>query len=839
MNKLIKYFNEKYGKEYGKISYPRTTIQIYRVYQAIKSYGIEDEELVELLHNVKLPKPRNTEEWELYVCCLYNMDDSELEKKVKDVPKKAIVEDNKLYLVKSDGTKIDEGTELPSIDVSKEYVDTSLENKVDKVNGKGLSTVDFTTAYETKLKKLENYNDTTIKKDIQTINSQLGDIVKKTNEYVNIASFGADKTGLKDSTLAIKKAFQYMKDNNILTLYIPTGNFLVKSTDDNAFLLPENCVIQGSGENSVIIFQDNPNITKKFSNNCLFTGNNLQTIKFSNFKIKGTLRDYLNSGETNAVPFIYLTNVDTVIFENMHLNGSRSFMTHIENPRKVILTDNYLEDSLRDGFRLINASNVIAKGNYFKNVSDDSIAIHSNNNFSEINQGIIVSNNIFEFSQGISIFGGKIIDINNNIFKRCAYTCIGVNFSNSGEEGNTPIHNISIKDNLITDKIYTKWGGAEIIAINGQSIKMNGEIKPSLLKAPYDYNYLKGMQITGLPAVHNLDISGNKITRTLPNVSKLSDWGYGKMLSRSVNGCLYDGEINDNSWSAYGISLSGSLYNATISDNILCGIGSETFCGNGIIFKDTDATVLSRYNISIKDNQFYDIIGLGINFLSGKNSNIIIDNNIFDLDPFFRNSKHNTNNTWSSDSNNYAGGIGGSLKGVIIENNKFANCFNPIIQSPIINNNNIAFCDGIPSNFNKSINKGVDVLSNVEIIQIHGDPSEENFRELYQSEKLIIIDGTIPTSVGQSISVNPTANSKRIISKLIDIKVNNKYIINSNNKNLRVFTMFANGDNIEKVEEWHTLPYSFSSEYDKCRLLFKYNDDTDILSDNIDIMMMY
>ena len=78
MNKLIEFFNKKYGKEYGKIAYPRTTIQIYRVYQAIKSYGIKDEELVKLLHNVKLPNPKSIEEKELYADCLYNKDDSEM-----------------------------------------------------------------------------------------------------------------------------------------------------------------------------------------------------------------------------------------------------------------------------------------------------------------------------------------------------------------------------------------------------------------------------------------------------------------------------------------------------------------------------------------------------------------------------------------------------------------------------------------------------------------------------------------------------------------------------------------------------------------------------------------
>ncbi len=212
MNKLIKYFNENYSKEYGKISYPRTTIQIYRVYQAIKSYGINDNKLVELLHNVKLPKPRNTEEWELYVYCLYNMDDSELERKIKDVPKKTIVEDNKLYLVKSDGTKIGEGTELPSIDVSKEYVDTSLENKVDKVTGKGLSTVDFTTAYETKLKGLENYNDTTIKEDIQTLNSQFKDIAnKKIRFYDNVNAMKTDSK-LNNNMVAITLGYYSTND---------------------------------------------------------------------------------------------------------------------------------------------------------------------------------------------------------------------------------------------------------------------------------------------------------------------------------------------------------------------------------------------------------------------------------------------------------------------------------------------------------------------------------------------------------------------------------------------------------------------------------------------------
>lgn len=72
MNELIKYFNGKYGKKYGKIAYPRTTVQIYQAYQIVKDYNIEDNELVKLLDNIKLPEPKTIEEMEMYSECINN-----------------------------------------------------------------------------------------------------------------------------------------------------------------------------------------------------------------------------------------------------------------------------------------------------------------------------------------------------------------------------------------------------------------------------------------------------------------------------------------------------------------------------------------------------------------------------------------------------------------------------------------------------------------------------------------------------------------------------------------------------------------------------------------------
>lgn len=70
------------------------------------------------------------------------------------------------------------------------YHDTS---KVDKINGKGLSSNDYTTVEKNKLANLENYDDTLIKSSIQDLEenkvnkSELSDMATKSwvQEYIN------------------------------------------------------------------------------------------------------------------------------------------------------------------------------------------------------------------------------------------------------------------------------------------------------------------------------------------------------------------------------------------------------------------------------------------------------------------------------------------------------------------------------------------------------------------------------------------------------------------------------------------------------------------------------
>lgn len=83
------------------------------------------------------------------------------------------------------GTFFDYMGKTTSVDLSDYYkkseVDNLLNNKVDKVEGKGLSTEDFTTELKNKLNGLENYDDTALTGRVAAIES---DYIKSTDKLI-------------------------------------------------------------------------------------------------------------------------------------------------------------------------------------------------------------------------------------------------------------------------------------------------------------------------------------------------------------------------------------------------------------------------------------------------------------------------------------------------------------------------------------------------------------------------------------------------------------------------------------------------------------------------------
>lgn len=83
------------------------------------------------------------------------------------------------------GTFFDYMGKTTSVDLTDYYkksdVDNLLNNKVDKVDGKGLSTEDFTTELKNRLNSLENYDDTALTARVAAIE---GDYIKSTDKLI-------------------------------------------------------------------------------------------------------------------------------------------------------------------------------------------------------------------------------------------------------------------------------------------------------------------------------------------------------------------------------------------------------------------------------------------------------------------------------------------------------------------------------------------------------------------------------------------------------------------------------------------------------------------------------
>lgn len=83
------------------------------------------------------------------------------------------------------GTFFDYMGKTTSIDLTEYYkkseVDNLLNGKVDKIEGKGLSTEDFTTELKNRLNSLENYDDTALTARVAAIE---GDYIKSTDKLI-------------------------------------------------------------------------------------------------------------------------------------------------------------------------------------------------------------------------------------------------------------------------------------------------------------------------------------------------------------------------------------------------------------------------------------------------------------------------------------------------------------------------------------------------------------------------------------------------------------------------------------------------------------------------------
>lgn len=571
MNKLIKYFNEKYGDKYGKIPYPRTTMQIYRVYQSIKSYGINDEELIKLLHNTKLPNPKTIEEKELYADCLYNIDDGELT--------------TKEYVNKK----------ISSIPVGTEILETTAQ---------------------------------TLKGAINEVNSQFKDIV---NEKINIKIFGAKGDGVTDDTIIINKCIE---ENSDKIIYFPNGTYVVNYIhfEGNLFIEGEstntiikrkdsfNCDTCTSSKEYNLL----GNLKSSFNENIV----SIKNITFDGnvdnmvYNQNGNYSNMYNNIQLRKIKYVEITNAisknsfnDGFFFEgcsNVQLNNSSmtnngyNKLTTKDSSKNclTILGRYYDEDSSNNKKQVTSA--VISDCNFStsndmgittRNIKNLSIKGCNFNNIKNSNLEIYVDKSPND-DVGFKNDHDSIISIENNIFNGGNIT-----LGDCNEDYSTII---SVKNNIINspNKIFSFLCNKKTnIIIENNNLNISHNYVEKAFKCDFYNNKINYYKMGfNTQAIEELNIVNNVFNCT-----------------------------NDGTYTGYDAYICINLYkeynNVCINNNTIEGLTSKS---TGILSKNTDGTVDSIKNLKIINNSF-NLLNRGINLSSKITDCINITNNIFNI----------------------------------------------------------------------------------------------------------------------------------------------------------------------------------------------------------------
>lgn len=120
-----------------------------------------------------------------------------------------------------------------NVDLSGYATKQELDNKVDKVSGKQLSTEDFTTDFKNKLSSLNNYDDTAINQSVQSLQTQLNTLVggnaspavESFNEIVAFLEGIEDNQALDSIIASIEQQIAGKMDNVTLAAVATSGNY--------------------------------------------------------------------------------------------------------------------------------------------------------------------------------------------------------------------------------------------------------------------------------------------------------------------------------------------------------------------------------------------------------------------------------------------------------------------------------------------------------------------------------------------------------------------------------------------------------------------------------------
>ncbi len=539
-------------------------------------------------------------------------------------------------------------------------------------------------------------------------------VQSKLRESVSVKDFGAVGDGVTNDQAALQAAITYATANNV-ALYVPTGTYYFPNTSD-ALRFTGNLIMRGDGpELSILYYNDSASATRKDMFLSLACGYvSFEGIRFeSDWSVGG---NYTQTSQMIGLAGDSTTS--TLHINNCEFRNGRFMLLAVSYFIEARVTNSTFFGSNRDGCRLTGCQRVTVANNYFKDVNDDSIAVHTiDAEANPAKSDVVIAGNKIIDSQGIAVLGGKHCSITGNVITRPSTRGIWVGLSSgAGTEGNTSVVSVTVTGNVVTD-LFKGTTFNPTSGNNGGYISVNGLI-PQVVGgkfvdygadalSPYPYFYDNSLALTDVRSGnYGSVISGNVCMRTLEPGVAYSSYGYGSRRSRAG---LVDPAITATSFDAGGaVALRNCARNVVIANNHVQGI-----YGYAVNLESTNLTSVAPawYNIKIQGNIIYDIQEsasiLAVPILINGYGTVDIIGNTLDLDPYVVNSNRNgLDGTWTTVNNAPAIWTNGGAVTGQIKNNTFKNCGTLYLAGTFrgVWDSNVVYCDPYGS---LATNKGV------------------------------------------------------------------------------------------------------------------------------------
>ena len=479
-----------------------------------------------------------------------------------------------------------------------------------------------------------------------------------------------------DATAMIQAAINAASSRS-LTLHFPSGKYLIArqaAADKGIFTIPTQGIHITADQDAELWVDFNPNATYGVLDlfrtvGTVGAGRDAHgPVTIDGLTFRSLWSQYPSGGGNGGK--VHILNIYN--HRSVTLRGVRAFDICGKFSRSRMLgavrvDDCHLERVASDGFRFIDCTDVRVTNNVLRHVDDDCIALLTNGGL-PLRDNIVVTGNQITDCEGILVLGARNAIVSGNTLKRCKSNPIYVG-GRVGQEGDHASLNISVTDNEVLDPL-TRYDGASLMARTSVQcgIIAGGAVTSALstgvdvgaasggVVQPYaavDNNgtiiaYAFDADVRTVPPAVNITVSGNSVLRTLPNVAAYANWGFGEMFYNS--GWVNPAVTEDNRLTN-GVGLLGVTWGAVVSGNIIRGCKS----GAAVFLNATPApdknwafrNVLISGNVGV-DCQW----GVGHSqYLANPAAphpwGLVMDGNIFDLDPECANVSRASSGAWT------------------------------------------------------------------------------------------------------------------------------------------------------------------------------------------------